>query len=262
MRTPPGVLHGPGLTDVRMMVVAHSSFRRELMLAVPAVRGTAAGDVRRRRVVADHVELFLDSLEHHHTIEDDLLWEPLAARVPQAVVSLVALMQEQHEGVHAHLAETRTLMRRWRSDGEPGARDALAQALENLVIALCQHLDTEEERVLPLMARHVTAAEWEEFTRQGMGSIPPRLMLVGFGMMLYEGDPEAIAGEVRKLPAPLRPFLPILGRWAYRRYARRLHGTGTPRRTGEALAGTAVHGPRTTVGAATVLEARDRLGQR
>ncbi len=25
-----GVLHGPGLTDVRMMTVAHSNFRREL----------------------------------------------------------------------------------------------------------------------------------------------------------------------------------------------------------------------------------------
>jgi hypothetical protein len=32
-----GPLHGPGLVDVRMMTVAHTSFRRELMLSVPAV---------------------------------------------------------------------------------------------------------------------------------------------------------------------------------------------------------------------------------
>ena len=33
-----GPLHGPGVVDVRMMVVAHTSFRRELKLSAPAVR--------------------------------------------------------------------------------------------------------------------------------------------------------------------------------------------------------------------------------
>ena len=41
--TTPGVLFGPGLTDVRMMAVAHTSFRRELRLAVPAVRRVPGG---------------------------------------------------------------------------------------------------------------------------------------------------------------------------------------------------------------------------
>jgi hypothetical protein len=61
-----------------------------------------------------------------------------------------------------------------------------------------------------------------------MESIPKGMMLVGFGMMLYEGDPEVIALEVKKLPAPLRPLLPALGRRAFRKYATRLHRTPTP----------------------------------
>ena len=56
------------------------------------------------------------------------------------------------------------------------------------------------------------------------------MLLIGFGMMLYEGDPEALALEIAKLPAPLRPILPVLGRRAFRRYARRIHGTPTPPR--------------------------------
>ncbi len=84
--------------------------------------------------------------------------------------------------------------------------------------------------MLPLMARHITPGEWEEFTERGMESIPKGMLLTGFGMMLYEGDPEAIALEVAKLPAPVRPILPVLGRWAFRRYARRMHGTATPPR--------------------------------
>jgi hypothetical protein len=78
------------------------------------------------------------------------------------------------------------------------------------------------------MAMHITETEWEEFTARGMESIPKGMVLVGFGMMLYEGDPEAIALEIAKLPWMLRPVLPLLGRRAFRRYARRLHGTRTP----------------------------------
>jgi hypothetical protein len=99
-----------------------------------------------------------------------------------------------------------------------------------LVEALCEHLDAEESRVLPLMARHITSEEWEEFTQRGMESIPKGMLLTGFGMMLYEGDPEALTLEIAKLPAPLRPVLPVLGRLAFRRYSRRVHGTATPSR--------------------------------
>ncbi len=221
-------LHGPGLTDVRMMVVVHSGFRRELRLGVSAVRGTAEGDVRRATEVADHVELFLGFLHHHHTMEDDLLWAPLAERVPGEVAHLVDLMQEQHEGVHDALVRTQELVPAWRAGAGAEDRDALADSLHELVRAMCEHLDTEEEHVLPLMARHLTGAEWEEFARQGMEFIPTRLMLVGFGMMLYEGDPDAVGVEIGKMPALLRPMLPVLGRRAYRRYARRLHGTPAP----------------------------------
>ncbi|MDI1288357.1 MAG: hypothetical protein PSX37_00205 [bacterium] len=63
-----------------------------------------------------------------------------------------------------------------------------------------------------------------------MESIPKRLLLTGFGMMRYEGDPEALAIEIARLSVPLRPLVPILGRRAFRKYAIRIHGTATPAR--------------------------------
>lgn len=223
-----GPLHGPGLTDVRMMTVAHTSFRRELRLAVPAVRRTSAGDQRRVALVADHVELWLGLVNHHHSIEDELLWEPLVTRLTDDDVALVALMEDQHAAVARLLDETPDLVATWRRTCGADDAVALADHLAGLVEVLCEHLDTEEARVLPLMAVHITETEWEEFTARGMESIPKGMVLVGFGMMLYEGDPEAIALEIAKLPWVLRPVLPLLGRRAFRRYARRLHGTGTP----------------------------------
>ncbi|NIK56785.1 hemerythrin domain-containing protein [Kribbella shirazensis] len=223
-------LHGPGLTDVRMMKVAHSSFRRELGLSPAAVRGVRAGDQRRTTTVADHVDLFLSLLHHHHTIEDDLLWSALLTRVPQELAPLVHVMESQHEQVADHLHLAHQALDRWRRTASGADGEMLAELLAELCTALFEHLHAEETHLLPIMVQHLTAAEWEEFTDQGMSSIPKRMMLLGFGMMLYEGDPDVIALELRKLPAPLRRLLPPLGRRAYRRYARRLHGTPAPQR--------------------------------
>ncbi len=226
----PPVLHGPGLTDVRMMVVAHGNFRRELGLSARAVRAAVHGDRRRRRVVAAHVELFLGLLHHHHSIEDDLLWAKLLDRVPAELAPLIHLMESQHEGVSALLTRAEKLLSIWRSGGDPADGAALADALDAFCQALFEHLHAEETHVLPIMAREITPQEWEEFTARGMESIPKRLTFVGFGMMRYEGDPEAIAAEVAKLPAPVRLLLPVLGDRAFRRYARAVHGTPTPPR--------------------------------
>ena len=228
--TPAGVLSGPGLTDVRMMVVAHTSFRRELKLAVPAVLRVRAGDRRRANEVADHVELWTDLVTHHHTIEDELLWDRLLERVPDEVAPLVHLMESQHECIHEFLVGCPDLVATWRDSASSADAASLSDHLTHLVTALCEHLDVEETRVLPLMARHITVAEWEAFTERGMEAIPKGMLLTGFGMMLYEGDPDALAPEMAKLPAPLRPVLPALGRWAFRRYARRVHGTPAPPR--------------------------------
>jgi hemerythrin-like domain-containing protein len=223
-------LHGSGLTDVRMMKVAHSNFRRELGLSPAAVRAVHSTDHQRTAMVAGHVDLFLSLLHHHHTIEDDLLWEPLLARVPHELAPLVHVMQSQHEQVAEHLQQAYEALATWRRTAAAGDGEKLAEILTELCTALFEHLHAEETHLLPIMARHITAAEWAEFTEQGMSSIPKRKMLLGFGMMLYEGDPDVIAIELRKLPAPVRRLLPPLGRRAFRRYARRLHGTPTPPR--------------------------------
>ncbi len=222
-------LHGPGLTDVRMMLVAHTSFRRELALSPSAVRGVGDGDRRRASVVADHVDLFLSLLHHHHTIEDELLWDTLLERVPGELAPLVRTMESQHEAVAALLERAGRRLAAWRETADVADGEALATVLGSLVVALMEHLDCEERDLLPIMARHITAQEWEVFTARGMESIPRSMMFLGLGMMLYEGDPEVIAGEMAAVPAPLRVVLPTLGRRAFRRYARRVHGTPTPR---------------------------------
>jgi hemerythrin-like domain-containing protein len=223
-----GALHGPGLTDVRMMTVAHSNFRRELKLSVPAVRAVSPADTRRAAEIAEHVEMWLGFVHHHHTIEDELLWQKLTERVPEHMTPLIDLMESQHENVAALLEACPPLVDAWRMTAADTDGNRLADHLAVVVDALLEHLDAEETRVLPLMAIHIRPDEWEEFTARGMESIPKKLLLTGFGMMLYEGDPEALALEIAKFPAPVRPLLPFLARRAFRKYAIRIHGTSRP----------------------------------
>jgi hemerythrin-like domain-containing protein len=215
-----GALHGPGLTDVRMMTVAHSNFRRELKLSVPAVRAVSPGDTRRAAEIAEHVEMWIGFVHHHHTIEDELLWQKLTERVPEQLTPLIDLMESQHENVAALLEQCPPLVGAWRMTASDADGTRLADHLAVMVNALQEHLDAEETRVLPLMAIHIRPDEWEEFTERGMESIPKKLLLTGFGMMLYEGDPQALALEIAKFQAPMRPLLPFLARRAFRKYAK------------------------------------------
>ena len=133
-------LHGPGLTDVRMMQVAHSNFRRELGLSPAAIRAVAGGDRRRTSIVADHAALFLSLLHHHHTIEDDLLWAALLERVPAELAPLVHVMQSQHEHVAALMDQAHAALGAWRRTASAPDGEALAAILSDLCTALFEHL--------------------------------------------------------------------------------------------------------------------------
>lgn len=79
--------------DTSVMPTLHTFFRRETRLAGGLLRGVAAGDVRRARIVAEHLDFVTRHLHHHHGIEDRLLWPILLERVPEELAPLVHLME-------------------------------------------------------------------------------------------------------------------------------------------------------------------------
>ena len=216
------------LLDTREMLVVHSLFRRELRLAGGLVRRVRPGDARRATVVADHLAVVEDVLHHHHVAEDELLWPRLAQRVPEELAPVVQLMETQHEKVDSLLEQIGTLRPSWAATPDRGRTDDLAELYDQLYIHTAEHLDAEESRVLPLVARCITADEWAELGDAGRKGISrPDLALV-FGMMMYEGDPEVVATMLAPAPLPVRVLVPRLGRRAYRRHALAVHGTATP----------------------------------
>lgn len=214
--------------DTRDMVLIHTFVRREFRLAGSLVRRVAEGDTARAAVVADHLDFVGRFLHHHHEIEDELLWPLLLRRVPDELAPVVHLMETQHATVEGALAEVDGLLPRWRATAEGTVRDRLGGVLDELYAGLSEHLDAEEQRLLPLAAQCVTPAEWAALGAEGRRRGRRAEGLLVLGMFGYEGPPEVLARMLAAVPAPVRAVLLPLSRRAFRRHARAVHGTATP----------------------------------
>ncbi len=216
------------LTDTSIMPVIHTLFRRELRLAGGLLRGVAEGDTARAAVVADHLDLVGKLLHHHHTAEDELLWPLLLERVPEELAPIVHLMESQHGRVEVLLDEIGALLTQWRRTAAPAERDRMAALYDDLYVALAEHLDAEEQRLLPIAARSVSQAEWERMGETARAGTPKEATFLVFGAIAYDSGPEGVAKLMQGAPPPVRWLVPRLGARAYRKHALKVHGTATP----------------------------------
>lgn len=213
------------LVDTRDMLVVHTALLRELRLAPGLVERAPAGGRRRR--IGEHLDFVLGMLTHHHHGEDRLLWPKLTARIPQQLAGLIATMEDQHTQVEQRIGAVRDALAEWRGD-DATAGDTLSAALRRLHEVVAEHLDAEEQQVLPLAALHLTAAEWREIGESGVESIPLSRRPLVFGMLMYEGDPAVLKSMLAVAPAVPRRLVPLIGPRIYARHCRRVHGTATP----------------------------------
>ena len=218
------------LADARDMFAVHTMFRREFGLAPDLVRAVAAGDAQRATVVADHVSLLSMMLDIHHSGEDKHIWPLLRERGATETAQIVDVMQEQHERIHDQYLRLSEALTAWREDSSAESRDALARAVEGLAAQLEAHLALEEDRVVPLIERYLTTAEYGLLAGEGAQNTPPELLAACLGMVMYEAEPAVIEMIITELPAEIRPAFPQAANEAYAAYAQPLYGTPAPPR--------------------------------
>ena len=218
------------LADARDMFAAHTMFRREFGLMPGLVRAVAAGDKQRSALVADHVAMVSGVLSHHHSGEDAYVWPQLRERCPNDCAALVDVMEDQHHAIHNGLLQVAQAGQAWRDSASAEARHALAGAIERLLPVMNEHLVLEEERVVPLIEKYVTQAEYGRVAQEQGVDVPPDKLPAVFGMFMYEADPAAIDLAVAEMPPEVQPVIKDLGATAYAAYATALYGTATPPR--------------------------------
>jgi hemerythrin-like domain-containing protein len=218
------------LANARDMITAHAMFRRELGLMPGLVRSVAAGDKQRAALVADHVALVSAVLSEHYSGEDRHIWPRLRERCPGDWASLSGVMEEQHRAINDALLRVKRAEETWRDSASARSRDALAEALAGLLPVTREHLDLEEERVVPLIEKYVTEAEYARMAQDQAAHIPRDKLTTVFGMIMYEADPAVIGMIVTEMPVEVQPVVRALATTAYAAHATDLYRTAAPPR--------------------------------
>jgi len=211
----------------------HRMFRREFVLAVDVVRRVDCCDTSRARIVAAHLRFIGGALHHHHTGEDELVWPLLEERARTQVSEHVLSVVDQHRQVDVAHAEVDGELTEWSRRATAESRDRLASALERLAVSIIDHMDYEEEYVVPVMEEHIGITEWNEIVAGMTGGLDPGELLLMLGMTMYEGDSDIIDNTIANMPPEVRVGIRGTAALAYADYAQLIHGNATPPRSSE-----------------------------
>ena len=217
--------------DTRDMYMVHTTFRREFGALPSLVRNAPAGDTQRSLIIGDHIDILSIYLYAHHHSEDIHLWPKLLDRGLREVAPIVHLMEGQHENIERLNTEADEAAGAWRVNPAPESRESLANVLGQLIRALDEHMRLEEELILPLAEKYITAAEWHDMASESGRAIPPEKVPLVFGMTLYEASPEVIQRTLSELPPEARTVLQEQGPRAFASHSERVYGTATPPRS-------------------------------
>ena len=166
------------------MAVVHQYYRREFELAPRIIRDITSGEHERQQGAAVWFATTLKMMHHHHVTEDELMYPLLHGRVPQPMLDLMEL---QHEQVAAGVDRVGASLARWNHD-LPESSEALADAYDQLLPILVEHLDSEELDVMPLVAEHLSVEEYERQGTSGNQIMDPRTLMMAFGAMIEQAS--------------------------------------------------------------------------
>lgn len=142
------------------LLLAHRAMLRDLdrcaALTADLARTSPRLDRRRAAAIADYLTDFCDSIHHHHSAEDDVLW-PALERAAGAHVDLTELTDD-HAVLDPKLARIRSAAAALKAGHIVSAE--LAADLADLRDTLREHIADEERTIVPLIKQYVSDDEW------------------------------------------------------------------------------------------------------
>ena len=208
-------------SDPWEMALIHSLIRHGLEQARKAV--VAPRTPAHVGAVGQYVGFHLDGLQAHHSSEDELIWPALHERASMSG-SLIRRMEGQHAALHDALDTTRRELAAWQASPTAEHSGALATALGSVVDQLTEHLAEEERDVVPLIAAHITQAEWDHLGKVAFSKFTPRQRFIAMGEMLAAADPTETARMQAGLPTPIKVIWRLIGRRRYQRFIAEVRG--------------------------------------
>jgi hypothetical protein len=207
--------------DVSDMAIVHCAFRRAYDESARLVRAAPAPSPGRVAFLADHIDFGLRLLHVHHEGEDELLYPKLVERAPDQA-QMTAEVEHEHVVIKTALDAASAACATWREHPSAATGEALAASLDELNAVAQQHLDDEEQKIVPLAAVTVTQQEWDALGKHAVAQIPRDKRSIAFGMMLEPLSDADRAHMMGVLPAPVRMLAPFLIDRPWKKYAAKL----------------------------------------
>jgi len=173
---------------------------------------------RRARAIARYVALMCESIHHHHTMEDDVLW-PVIRAAAGAFVDLTELT-EDHAALDPRLDRLKTAAATFGRSAEPELARPLAAGLSDLHRLLEAHIADEERDLFPVIRRHVSTRDWQAVEKAAQRT--GRLSFEGPRILAVATDTER-AALATNVPAPLMALLRYMA-WRHRAFERAVFG--------------------------------------
>ena len=204
-------------TDTSGMKSIHRVFRQAFGAAPQLIRGAPDGDRARSALVGTYYHNVLRLLHSHHQGEDELIWPKLLERCTEETF-LVQSMSSQHGDLAALIDLAEAQVARWSESADRSDGEALTMTLVALNLVLVEHLDEEEELVLPLCSKYITEAEWAELPRHGMSTFDGDKPWLITGLAREQMWPDQVAAMDAEMPPPARQMWAQFGQVAFTRF--------------------------------------------
>src|SRR4051794_36814405 len=149
------------------------------LLAVAAAE-VGPGELDRIGALDDQIAMLVRVLHHHHTAEDDGIWPIIRAADP-AAGAIFDRLEADHDELQLLLDEVND------SSRPIGLRAPVLRALHT---KLCEHLACEERDGVPLIGRHVSAAQWDEIGERMLASTDRKDLPAIVGWLHQHATPE------------------------------------------------------------------------
>ncbi|MGY1748802.1 hemerythrin domain-containing protein [Modestobacter sp. SYSU DS0511] len=207
----------PSTAAVAYQRVLHGLARRELRLLAELTSWAPTDDTARAAELAGHADLVARVVVQHHATERDLLWPLLLTGLPDDVRAdartEVQAWSTRAALIDQLLRDLTTAGRQWAAAGDDRAQEVFAGACTRLAAAVGVHTAAEERALLPLVAAHLTSADWAAISRAAGNPLSGREQMLVLGLALED----ACAGD----RARLMVGLPRAARTAWRLFGRR-----------------------------------------
>ena len=195
---------------ITMNRVIHDAVRRDLTRLSTALGAARDGDRARAAEQAPAYTFLRVELTRHHEGEDEYLWPWLATVGVDP--DLLTMMQSEHEGMSAALADTGTAMHAYAATGSAAdAATARASVLSTQEVVE-RHLTHEEQELEPQLRPHLDSPGWKSVEKK-LRAVSPRVA-GSFFAWLTDGMSDPDRAYLRStVPPPVVTVLStVLGR--------------------------------------------------